>query len=147
LSKRILAKVAKVATPLLQDGEQLEQASQAAVSQISIKGGGTAVALAGLGGALGAASVQYFVALTNRRLLFFRVTAVGNRPKNEASVILARETLTTSPVKGWIRATFKLHVAGEEKGYGLVFGVQNRGDARLLAAALPSTAQSPAGKQ
>jgi hypothetical protein len=83
---------------------------------------------------------KLFLALTDRRLLFFGADSRG-RPEQKPAISLPRQPLRTADIrKGLLTATFELYVEGEDKGLKIVFPFVTRTDALLISAALNGAA-------
>jgi hypothetical protein len=80
---------------------------------------------------------SYYVALTDRRLLFFGKDDLSGRPLNMLAFALPLELLSSSDVKkGLLTTQFHVQIEGHDKALKMVFPLPARADAPLIASAL-----------
>ncbi|MCU7824844.1 hypothetical protein KSNIM_25030 [Kitasatospora sp. DSM 101779] len=136
----------KAAAPLLIADEQVEFATLTKVGTVSAA---RRLATTAVVGVLTAGTVTaiatprpVYLALTDRRLLFFGVDQLGGKP-DKLVMALPREAVTASPAAKaafGLLLTTHLSVAGEERELKLTFATALRADGRELLSRLPVTA-------
>lgn len=141
MSGKFDKKVARVATPFLGPGEQIEVSTFVALGRVSAKRQLATAAVAGvLSGGMLIVSVQpkkYYLAVTNFRLLFFSQGTATGRPEKKLAMQVPRHLLLAGEVtKGLLTAQFNVAVEGQESGFKLVFPFPSRADAPAVAATL-----------
>ncbi|WP_431678505.1 hypothetical protein [Kitasatospora sp. KL5] len=146
MNNRRREQLLKAAAPLLIADEHVEFATLTKVGSVSAA---RRLATTAVVGVLTAGTVTAiasprpaYLALTDRRLLFFDVDQLSGRP---AKLLMAidRGAVTASPAAKaafGLLLTSQLSIAGEERGLKLTFATAFRADGRELLGRLPVTA-------
>jgi hypothetical protein len=145
MNNRRRQQLLETATPLLEQGEQIELTSLAKIGSVSVKRKLLTTALVG---ALTAGTVVAIVqprpmywALTDRRLLFFDIKAGSGKP-GKLLMALPRELLSAAPLRKALLGLglqTVLTIEGQEKGLRMVFVPAVKASGRDLAARIPVT--------
>jgi hypothetical protein len=129
----------EVVSPLLAPGEQVQVMASAGVGTVTVKRQlATAVAVGvATGGLLAAVPVpkQMYVAVTDRRILFFEGTG---RPGRQLMDLPRQYVRVSPPEKAGLGLAmrFQLEVAGSDQGVQVTFPHVAKADGRAFAAAL-----------
>jgi hypothetical protein len=142
MNEKRVQRLTAVAAPLLQPGEQIEWCSFAQVGSVSVARRVATTVLAGVltGGAL-IMTVKprpFFLALTDRRLLFFGQSIWSmSRPEKKLAMEIPRRALRASePESARLSMKVPVEVSGQEKGLLFTFARLMRDDAPGFAARL-----------
>lgn len=142
MNPKRVKQVIETATPHMESGEQVIVATTASVGSVSAKRKVLTSAVVGIasGGTM-IANVRprrMYIAMTDRRLIFFDADTASGKPGKEILMSLPLAALAASEAKrGWLTLKAELFMAGESNGLRLMFPKPCREDGAKVLASVP----------
>jgi|ERR1700722_5318770 hypothetical protein len=150
MSSKHTPRLAEAAAPYLRPGEVVEIGAFTTVGSVSVKRQfitAAVVGVASLGHVVATVRpAKRYVALTNRRLLFFNGEGTFGRPGKVLSSLPKEAVAVVKSGRHLLYYRIELAVAGQEKGLRINFPMTARATMEQIAASLPAASDAGASR-